>query len=96
MIHLSNRMITFLKAMDRFNKTVSQLGNGLCRSIDMLVTATYMSNQATQNQNVYFPNNISNVHPIVPQSISQNVFFSRPDSYSSYAEWLNESQGQEN
>ena len=86
----------FLKAMDNFNKTVSQLGNGLCRSIDMLARAMYMSNQATQNQNVYFPNNLPNVHPIVPQNISQNVSFSRPDSYASYTEWLNESQGQEN
>ena len=39
----------FLKAMDSFNKTISQLGNGLCRSIDMLSRAMYMSNQATQN-----------------------------------------------
>ena len=46
---------------------------------------------------MYFPNNLPNVHPIVPQkNISQNVSFSRPDSYASYAEWLNESQGQEN
>ena len=44
----------FLKAMDSFNKTVSQLGNGLCISIDMLARAMYMSNQATQNQNMYF------------------------------------------
>ena len=56
----------------------------------------YMSNQATQNQNVYFPNTLPNVHLIVPQNISQNVSFSRLDSYASYAEWLNESQGQEN
>ena len=46
---------------------------------------------------MYFPNNLPNVYPIVPQkNISQNVSFSRPDSYASYAEWLNESQGQEN
>ena len=44
----------FLKAMDRFNKTVSQLGNALCRSTDILARAMYMSNQATQNQNVFF------------------------------------------
>ena len=56
----------------------------------------YMSNQATQNQNVYFPNTLPNVHLIVPQNISQNLSFSRLDSYASYAEWLNESQGQEN
>ena len=86
----------FLKAMDSFNKTISQLGNGLCISIDMLARAMYMSNQATQNQNMYFPNNIPNVHPIAPRNISKNVPFSRPDSYVSYADWLNESQGQEN
>ena len=86
----------FLKAMDSFNKTVSQLGNGLCISIDMLARAMYMSNQATQNQNMYFPNNLPNVHPIAPRNISKNVPFSRPDSYVSYADWLNESQGQEN
>ena len=82
--------------MDSFNKTVSQLGNGLCISIDMLARAMYMSNQATQNQNMYFPNNIPNVHPIAPRNISKNVPFSRPNSYVSYADWLNESQGQEN
>ena len=32
----------FLKAMDSFNKTVSQLDNGLCRSIDILARAMYM------------------------------------------------------
>ena len=62
----------------------------------MLARAICMSNQATQNQKVYFPNNLPNVHPIVPKNISQNVSFSRPDSYASYAEWLNESQSQEN
>ena len=43
-----------------------------------------------------FPNNLPNVHAIVPHNISKNVSFSRPDSYVSYADWLNESQGQEN
>ena len=43
-----------------------------------------------------FPNNFPNVHPIVAHNISKNVSFSRPDSYVSYADWLNESQGQEN
>ena len=56
----------------------------------------YMSNQATQNQNVYFQNNLPSVHPIDPQNISNNVSFSRPDSYENYADWLNDSQGQEN
>ena len=55
-----------------------------------------MSNQATQNQNVYFQNNLPSVHPIDPQNISNNVSFSRPDSYENYADWLNDSQGQEN
>ena len=62
----------------------------------MLARVMYMSNQATQNQNMYFPNNLPNVHPIVLCNISKNVSFSRPDSYLSYADWLNESQGQEN
>ena len=82
--------------MDSFNKTVSQLGNGLYRSIDTLARAMYMSNQTTQKQNVNLPNNLPNVHPILPQNISQGVYFSRADSYASYAEWLNDSQGQEN
>ena len=82
--------------MASLKKTESQLGNGLCRSIDMLARAMYMSYQATQNQNVYFPNNLPNVYPIVPQNISHNVSFLRPDSYARYVEWLNESQGQEN
>ena len=86
----------FLKAMDSFNKTVSQLGNGLCISIDMLARAIYMWNQVTQNQNMYFPNNLPNVHLIFPHNISNNVSFSRQDSYVSYADWLNESQRQEN
>ena len=87
----------FLKVMDSFNKTVSQLGNGLCRSIDMPARAMYMPNQSTQNQNVYFLFQI--IFPMfIPlfHRISQNVSFSRPDSYASYIEWLNESQGQEN
>ena len=33
-----------------------------------------------------FPNNLANVHPIVPHNISKNVSFSRPDSYVSYAD----------
>ena len=41
----------FLKAIDSFNKTVFQLGNGLCRSTDMLARVMYMLNQATQDQN---------------------------------------------
>ena len=86
----------FLKATNSFNKILFQLGNRLCRSIDMLARAMYMSSQATQNQNMYFPNNLPNIHPIVPQNISQNVSFSRPDSYASYAEWLNKRHGQEN
>ena len=96
MTQLGNRMINFLKAMVSFNKTVSQLGNELCRLIDMLARAMYLSNQATQNQNVNSPNNLPNVHPIASQNISQNVSFSRPDGCGSYAEWLNESQDQEN
>ena len=70
--------------MDSFNKTVSQLGNGLCISIDMLARAIYMWNQVTQNQNTYFPNNLPNVHLIFPHNISNNVSFSRQDSYVSY------------
>ena len=94
-IHLSNRMITFQKQWIVF-KIVSQLGNGLCRSIDTLARAMYMSNQATQKQDVYPPNNLPNFHPTAPKNISQSVSFSWADSYASYAEWLNESQGKEN
>lgn len=58
-----------------------ELGNNLCRSIDMLARAMNMSNQATQNQNVFLPNNISNVYPIVPQKVS----ISQANSSASYA-----------
>ena len=68
-----------------------ELSDSLKQSNDNFLKVIYMSNQATQNQNAYFPNNLPNVHPIIPQNISQNIFFSRPDSYASYAEWLNES-----
>ena len=78
--------------MVSFNKTLSQLGNALCRSLAMLPRVLYMPNHKTQNQNVYFSNNLSNV----PQNISKNVSFSRLDSSVSYADWLNEIQGQEN
>ena len=43
-----------------------------------------------------FPNNLLNVHPTFPQNKSQDVSFSGPESYASYAKWLNESQVQEN
>ena len=39
---------------------------------------------------------IFNFNPIVPQNISLHVSFSRPNSYASYAEWVNECQSQEN
>ena len=82
--------------MDSFSKTVSQLGNRLCTSIAMLARVLYISNHTTENQNVYFSNNLPNVHPIVPQNLSKNVSFSRLDSFVSYADMLNEIQGQEN
>ena len=46
----------------------------------MLARAMNMSNQATQNQNVFLPNNLSNVYPIVPQKVS----FSQANSSASY------------
>ena len=63
----------FLKAMNVFNKPVSQLDNGLCRSIDMLARAIYVSNHATQNQNMYFPRNIEVCRGIPRKRCSENM-----------------------
>ena len=59
--------------MDVFNKPVSQLDNGLCRSIDMLARAIYVSNHATQNQNEYFLRNIEVCRGIPRKRCSENM-----------------------
>ena len=76
----------FLNAMNGFNKTVSDLGSGLCKSIDMLAQAMLMSNQQAQrNQNMFFPNRNSGNVPgcSVMTNFNNNIPQLNPDSISS-------------
>ena len=69
------------KAMNGFNQSLTQLGNGLCSSIDMLAKAMCMSQQkprpAPMNQNLFYSN--------LPQ---QNYQYHQESG--SYTQWLND------
>ena len=45
---------TFSRSVESMSNSVNQLGDGICRSMEMLSRAIYMSNQVPRNQNLFY------------------------------------------